>query len=195
MKFALLDRLRAWLPILLPLCILGGTYWLNQQIKPEAAKVNSVIRHDVDFVIDNVTATTLNPQGQPRFTLAASKMWHYPDENSSYLLTPLFTSLNPDGSKVVTTAQSGKILNNGDEVFLYDNVKVVQSDITSNGESILTTDYLHILPKLNRADSNQAVTLSNPATVIHAIGMQMDLSTRITQFMSNVKAVHAPIPH
>jgi lipopolysaccharide export system protein LptC len=195
MKFAFLDRLRAWVPILIPLLLLGATYWLNQQITPEASKANAPLRHDVDFVIENVTATTLNEQGQPRFTLAASKMWHYPDDNATYLQAPLFTSLNPDGSKVVATAQTGKVLNNGDEVFLYDDVKVVQANLVTQSENILTTDFLHLRPKLNQADSNQAVTLSNPTTVIHAIGMNMDLTTRITQFLAHVKAVHAPIVH
>ncbi|MFM2396867.1 MAG: hypothetical protein RLZZ144_117 [Pseudomonadota bacterium] len=193
MKVAFLDRLRAWLPILIPLLLLGATYWLNQQITPEANKAAAPIRHDVDFVIENVTATNLNSQGQPRFNLAASKMWHYPDDNATYLQTPLLTSLNPDGSKVVTTAETGKTLNNGEEVFLYNNVKVVQTNLTTHSETILTTDYLHLLPKLNQADSNQAVTLSTPTTVVHAIGMNIDLTTRITQFLSNVKAVHAPI--
>lgn len=193
MKFAFLERLRAWLPILLPLLILGATYWLNQQIKPETSEITSTMRHDVDYVIENVTAITLNPQGQPRFTLAAGKMWHYPDDNTTYLQHPVFTSLNPDGSKVATTAQTGKIIKDGDEVFLYNSVKVVQSEPSFRHENILLTEYLHLLPKQNKADTDQAVILNSPTNTIQAIGMNMDLATRVTHFLSNVKAVHVPV--
>jgi lipopolysaccharide export system protein LptC len=148
----------------------------------------------VDFVIDNVSAITLNAQGQPRLTMAASKMWHFPDENSTYLQNPLLTSLNPDGSKVVTTAQRGKVLNNGEEVLLYDDVKVIRSDAPNINTSTLSTNFLHVLPKLEKADTNQAVSIvMNNSNTITGIGMEMDLKTRLTKLLSNVKAVHEQI--
>lgn len=72
----LIDRLRAWLtglPQLLLLLMLAATYWLNQQVQPLPLTPDSSKRHEPDFIVSEVVATTLNEQGKPRFVMAAKK--------------------------------------------------------------------------------------------------------------------------
>lgn len=193
MKFAFSERLRAWLPLFIPLLFLAATYWLNQQVMPTAHKADASSRHDIDFSIDNVTATTLNEAGQPRSVLSASKMWHFPDDQISHLENPLLTTTNIDGSKVITTALNGIIINNGDEVVLDNTVKIVRANAQMQTVMTLQTEHLQVFPKLETAQTQSAVILTTAQDNIQATGMETNFKTRITKLLANVKAVHAPV--
>ena len=68
----LIEQARTWLPLLPLLLLLAATYWLNQQVQP-LPQISSQQRHDVDFVVDDLSAATLNELGQPRYILSAKK--------------------------------------------------------------------------------------------------------------------------
>jgi len=76
MTFA--SRARYWLPVLPLLALLGGTYWLDLQAQPDPEKADNKERGDPDAIMENFSAVQLNKQGQPRFTIAAGRMQHYP---------------------------------------------------------------------------------------------------------------------
>ena len=97
-----IEKARSWLPLLPLLLLLAATYWLNQQVQP-LAQTQSQLRHDVDYVVDNFSAVTLNVQGQPRFMLTAQKLWHYPDDDTTHLQKPNLTSLYADRPPTVTS--------------------------------------------------------------------------------------------
>ena len=101
------SRVRYWLPLLPLLGLLGATYWLNQQVQPEPAKPDSSKRHDPDAIMENFSATKLNEQGVPRFIMAAKKMLHYPDDDSTTLEVPHLTMLSAEHPAIHATARHG----------------------------------------------------------------------------------------
>lgn len=193
MKLPLIERARAWLPLLLPLLLLGGSYWLSQQVSAPDATPDAKKRHDVDYVVEKFSATTLDETGKPRYTLSADRIWHYPDDHSTHLQAPKLLSHDKDGSSTLTSAQTGKLANNGDEILLYDTVKMVHSKPAQGGETVFQSDFLHVFPKQDRAGTDQAVTLTTPHGVIRAVGMELDTRTHLVKLLSNVRATHDPI--
>jgi lipopolysaccharide export system protein LptC len=189
-----IDKARAWLPLLPLLLLLMATYWLNQQVQP-LAQMQSQQRHDVDYVVDNFSATTLNLLGQPRFTLTAQKLWHYPDDDSTHLQMPFITSLYADRPPTLTSAQTGMLSSKGDDVFLYDEVRVSRPASAGFTEQHFATDYLHVIPDRDWAESDQAVVMTNQYNVIRAVGMELDNKARTVKLLSRVRATHEPIPH
>lgn len=189
---SLLEKTRAWLPLLPLLLLLAATYWLNQQVQP-LAQTQSQQRHDIDYVIDNFSATTLNLQGQPRFTLAAERLWHYPDDDTTHLQMPQLTSLYPDRPPTRTTAQTGKISSKGDDVFLYDEVRMVRPASDGISEQRFATDYLHVVPDRDWAETDQSVVMTDPRNTLRAVGMELDNKARIIKMLSRVRATHEPI--
>lgn len=187
-----IDSARAWLPLLPLLLLLLGTYWLSQQVQP-LPQVQSQLRHDVDYVIDNLSAITLNEQGQPRFTLAAEKLWHYPDDDTTHLQMPRLTNLYTDHPPTLTSAQTGMLSSKGDEVFLYDEVRVVRPASEAGGEQRFATDYLHVVPDRDWAETDQAVVVSSQYNIIRAVGMELDNKARTVKLLSRVRALHEPI--
>ncbi len=188
----LVEKARAWLPLLPLLLLLAATYWLNQQVQP-LSQVQSQQRHDIDYVINNFSATTLNLQGQPRFTLVAERLWHYPDDDTTHLQMPQLTSLYPDRPSTHTTAQTGKISSKGDDVFLYDEVRMVRPASDGISEQRFATDYLHVVPDRDWAETDQSVVMTDPHNTLRAVGMELDNKARIVKMLSRVRATHEPI--
>lgn len=186
------EKTRAWLPLLPLLMLLLATYWLNQQVQP-LPQTQSQQRHDVDFVIDNFSAITLNEQGQPRFTLAAEKIWHYPDDDTTHLQMPQLASLYANRPPVHTSAQTGMISSKGDEVFLYDEVRVLRPASGDIGEQLFATDYLHVVPDRDWAETDQSVVMTSQHNIIRAVGMELDNKARTVRLLSRVRAHHDPV--
>lgn len=189
---SLIEKARAWLPLLPLLLLLAATYWLNQQVQP-LSQTQSQQRHDIDYVINNFSATTLNLQGQPRFTLAAERLWHYPDDDTTHLQMPQLTSLYPDRPPTRTTAQTGKISSKGDDVFLYDEVRMARPASDGVSEQRFATDYLHVVPDRDWAETDQSVVMTDPHNTLRAVGMELDNKMRTIKMLSRVRATHEPI--
>lgn len=188
-----LTRARYWLPVLPLLALLGATYWLNQQVQPQAAKPDSSTRHDPDTIMENFSAVKLNVLGVPRFIMAAKKMLHYPDDDSTALEIPRLTSLSPDGHPPIhLIAQRGNLSSRGDEVFLYDSVEVLREATARQSELRLQTEYLHIVPDQDIADTDYPVTIVDAYDTVHAIGLEMDNRARTLKLLSQVRSEHVP---
>lgn len=193
MKLAPADRLRAWLPLVFPVLLLATTYWLNQQVQPLEIRPDAKKRHDVDFVVENIKITTLDERGNPRFTLSAEKMSHFPDDDTTHLHAPRFVSSRTDGSQITASAQTGKIAPRGDDIELYDGVNVVRSNPAQQTEATFSTEYLYVQPKLDKARTDQAIRLTTANATLTAVGMEMDFQSHHSQFLSHVRAQYEPL--
>jgi lipopolysaccharide export system protein LptC len=189
MNFA--SRIRHWLPLLPLLALLAATYWLNQQVLPASTQPEKK-RHDPDAIMENFSATNLNMQGQPDFILAAKKLLHYPDDDSTTVDEPRITMLSPGQPKIHATAEHGTVSSKGDEVFLRDNVNVLREASAQQGQMTLQTQYLHILPYQDLADTDRAVTIVDTHSIVHATGMEMNNKTRTLKLLSQVKSEYVP---
>jgi len=189
----MIERLRSWLPILPLLLLLGGTYWLNLQVQSPTSEAGKNSRHDPDYVIDNFTATSLDEKGKIRFVMSAKKMQHYPDDDTTHLEAPNLASFTAEYPPVRMTSQTGELSHKGDEIFLRDEVTIVRPAFAKQSELTFKTNYLHVLPNKNTADSNQPVTLLDARTKLNAVGMELDYKTHIVKFLSQVKTVYEPV--
>jgi lipopolysaccharide export system protein LptC len=190
MTFA--HRARYWLPLMPLFALLGATYWLNQQVLPEPAKPDSSKRHDPDAIVENFSATKLNEQGVPSFIMAATKMLHYPDDDSTTLESPRITMLSAGQPAIHASAKRGTISSKGEEVFLHDDVEVLRETSAQRDQLTLQTEYLHIIPDQDLANTDRAVTIVDAHNIVHATGMEMDNKTRTLKLLSQVRSEHVP---
>jgi lipopolysaccharide export system protein LptC len=186
------SRARYWLPLVPLIGLLGVTYWLNQQVQPEPATPDSSKRHDPDAIVEDFSATKLNEQGVPSFIMAAKKMLHYPDDDSTTLEEPRITMLSPGQPAIHAVAKNATISSKGDEVILHDDVEVLREASERQDSFKLQTEYLRIVPDQNLADSDRAVTLIDAHNIIHATGMELDNKTRTLKLLSRVISDHVP---
>lgn len=186
------SRARYWLPLLPLLGLLGVTYWLNLQVKPESARPDSSKRHDPDAIMDNFSATKLNERGVPRFIMTAKKMRHYPDDDSTTLEVPRLTTLSADRPAIHLIAKRGVVSSKGDEIFLYDDVEVLREANARQDELTLQTEYLHVIPDKDMVSTDRAVILADAHNTVHAIGLKMDNKARTLELLSQVRSEHVP---
>jgi lipopolysaccharide export system protein LptC len=190
-----LQRLREWSPLLPLLLLLAGTYWLNQQVQPLAPKPDGSKRHDPDFIVSKLAATTFNERGAPRYFMSAQKMVHYPDDDSTHLDEPRMSSLYQDQPPVYTSARIGEISSKGDEVFLRDGVKLVRAATATQSEMSFSTDYLHIVPERDLSDTDRPVILTDAHNTIQAVGMRFDSKARVVKLLAQVNSQHEIAKH
>lgn len=188
----LASRARYWLPLLPLLGLLGVTYWLDQQVRPEPAKAAALQRHEPDAVMENFSAIKMDEQGLPRFIMAAGKMQHYLDDDSTTLDAPRLTSLSAERPAIHVVARRGVVSGSGDEIFLRDDVEVLREADAGRGELTLQTDYLRVVPERDRADTDHAVAIFDGRNTIHAVGLEMDNRARTMKLLSQVRSVHEP---
>jgi lipopolysaccharide export system protein LptC len=189
---SLLEKTRAWLPVLPLLLLVLATWWLDQQVQPLPQK-QSQQRHDLDYAIDRFSAVTLDQQGLPRHLLSAERLWHYPDDDTTHLQMPQFTSMAADRPPMRTSAQTGMLTSKGDDIYLYDEVRIVRPLGGGLGEQRFATDYLHLVPDRDWADTDQSVVVSSPHSTLRAVGMELDNQARTVKLLSRVRANHEPI--
>lgn len=187
------DRLISWIPLLPLLLLLAATHWLNQQVKPLGPASDSNLRHDPDYIINNFTATSLDKQGKVHFTMSAQKMWHYPDDDSTHLESPQLFSMFADRPPMRTSALRGTISSKGDEVFLYDDVLIVTPAYGTHSTRTFSTDYLHVVPDKDIADSDHLVTMSDAKSTMQAVGMVLNNKARTVELLSRVKSTYEPV--
>ena len=185
-------RARYWLPLLPLFGLLIATYWLSQQVLPDAARDDGSKRHDPDAIVENFSATRLNEQGVPNFVMAATKMQHYPDDDSTTLDAPRLTLISPGQPAMHASARQGTISSKGEEIFLHDNVEVLRDANARQDSLTLQTDYLHIIPDQDLADTDHAVTIIDARNNVHGTGMEMNNKTRILKLLSHVRSEYVP---
>jgi lipopolysaccharide export system protein LptC len=185
-------RFRYWLPLLPLLGLLGATYWLNQQVQPEQAKLDGDKRHDPDAIVENFSATRLDEQGAPNFIMAANKMLHYPDDDSTALEEPRITILSDKHPTIRAIAKHGIISSQGDDIYLHDDVEVLRAASARQDELTLHTSYLHITPAQNLTDTDRAIVIFDAHNTVHAIGMEMNSESRTLKLLSQVRSEYVP---
>ena len=189
----LASRIRYWLPLLPLLGLLGITYWLNLQVMPEPAKPDNGKLHDPDAIMENFSAIKLNEQGMPRFIMAAKKMLHYPDDDSTTLELPRLTMLSAEHPTIHTIAKRGIVSSRGDEIFLHGDVEVLREASGQQSQLTLQTEYLRIVPDRDLANTDRAVTIVDARSTTHATGLEMDNKARTLKLFSKVTSEHAPV--
>ncbi|TXT25186.1 MAG: hypothetical protein FD134_1163 [Gallionellaceae bacterium] len=187
-----LQKLREWSSLLPLLLLLAAAYWLNLQVQPLSAKLDSAKRHAPDFIVSSFTATTLDEHGAPRFIMTARKMTHYPDNDSTHLEDPQLASFFPARPTIYTSSKRGEVSSKGEEVFLHDEVKLVRAGSETQSAMAFSTAYLHVIPEREQADTDQPVIMTDAHNVVHAVGMQLDNKARTIKLLAQVRSQHEP---
>jgi lipopolysaccharide export system protein LptC len=188
------DRISAWFPLVLLGLLAAVSFWLNQQVQPPGRSQGGNQRHDPDYVVEDISASRYGEDGRRRYTLSAARVTHYPDDDTTHLEAPRLTQFSRPGAPVTVTARTALVSSNGENVYLHDDVKVVRAPYGKRSRLTLETNYLHVIPDRDFAQTDQPVTIYDADTVINAIGLEFNNATRVLKFMSNVRGSYANPP-
>lgn len=187
MNATLADRLVRWYPVLLLALLAGLTAWLDQRVKPLPPSRDGTARHDPDMIVENFVAVKLYPDGTRRHALSGRRMVHYPDDDSTQVEAPEFFHYAPPAEPVHATAQRAVLSRNGENVYFTGKVRISRAAFADTPPLFLATEFLHIIPDLDLARTDKAVTLTRGTLRAEAVGMEFNNRARTLKLLSNVK--------
>ncbi|HSD60814.1 MAG TPA: LPS export ABC transporter periplasmic protein LptC [Burkholderiales bacterium] len=188
----MIRRYTHWYPIGLLLLLAALTGWLERTVELAASGTQKRELTGPDFRVENFSAMQSGPDGLPRYALAASKMLHYPDDDSSHLANPNFTRMQAGQPPLYARADRGVVSSDGEHVYLMDNVRVVRANPGPRGPMTLATSSLHIQPEKDLAETSAKVTITDANTTVTAVGLELNAQTRVLKLQSEVKGSYVP---
>ena len=184
------DRLGAWFPLLLLAAIAALTFWLDRVVQPQPVARDRPLRHDPDYIIDGLSAVSMDAKGRTKHTLFAQKMTHYPDDDTTLLVSPKFVTNTEAYSTVTVTARDAVVSADGENIYFNNDVRVVRAPYAGQSELVLETNYLHLIPDDNIATTDQPVRISDANGVVTASGLELNSETRILNLRGRVKGIY-----
>ncbi len=158
-------------PLLLMLALAMLSLWLEHAVLDEA-RAPVPRRHNPDYIVENFSVATYNREGATESTLAAAKMIHFPDDDSTELLAPHLVQTKAGQPRMTITVGRGALSQNGEEVFLYDNVVLVRDAAEGVPEARMMTDFLHLVRARSLVRTDRDVAISEAGRVLSGRGME-----------------------
>lgn len=186
------ERLTAWIPLALVGLLAALTLWLDRAVQSSARDPTGASRHDPDYIVDNLSAARMNEAGMAKYTLSAAKMVHYPDDDTTLLTAPRFVSYGSAKAPVTITASEAAVSSKGDHVYFQDDVRVTRAAYGEQGELVMRTAFLHVIPDHHLARTDRKVTITDAATTVTAVGLELNSETRVLKLLSDVRGTYDP---
>lgn len=186
------DRLTATVPLILVALLAALTFWLERMVHSAPRPTGGVTRHEPDYIVEQLSAVSMNEKGTASYTLSAARMMHYPDDDTTVLASPKFVSYGTAKSPVTITASEAVVSANGQHVYFQDHVRVTRAAYGTLSELLVRTDFMHVIPDQNIARTDRAVTISDAATTVTAVGFDLNNDTRIMKLHSKVRGTYDP---
>jgi lipopolysaccharide export system protein LptC len=186
------DRLTATLPFLLLAALAALTFWLDLIVQPVARAPEVAPRHDPDYIVDNLSAVRTDETGRAAYTLAASRMVHYSDDDTTLLTQPRLVSYKSARAPLTITSREATVSGDGDNVYFRDDVVVTRAASGEQSQMVMRTSFLHVIPDESIARTDRPVTITDAATVVDAVGLELNSETRILKLLSRVRGTYDP---
>lgn len=164
-------------PLVLLLVLALLTFWLERTVREEPVPA-AQRSHDPDYVVERFTITNFSGAGAAESALAATKMMHYPDDDTTELLAPRVLQSRPQQPRLALSADRGTLSRDGEEVFLYDNVLLVREAVPGSAESRMQTSFLHVVRARALVRTDREVRITEGGRTIVGRGMEYDNASR-----------------
>jgi lipopolysaccharide export system protein LptC len=179
-------------PLLLMLALALLTFWLEQAVREEEGVHPALRRHDPDYVVENLKLVRFDAQGAIESTLVAAKMIHYPDDDSTDLVAPRVLQTRPNEPRMTVSADRGTLSQDGEEVFLYDNVLLVREKGAEVPESRMRTSFLHVVRARSLVRTDREVVIVEADRFLSGRGMEYHNDSRQLFLRERVRARFDP---
>ena len=175
------------------LTIIGLVYWsynsklqINRQVKqPE-------IQEDADYYLVDSTVFQYNEAGLLEYKLISNAVTHYPHNDTTLLKMPELLNYSNRQKPTVTNALNGKILPGNEDIELWDEVVMIQTDTLDGSEVRMDTDFLTIYSEQNLAVTDRPVLITNDTGHTRAVGMEAFYKDSLVKLKSRVRGFHEP---
>lgn len=169
--------------LVLALILTGWSIYLTYDKK--ATSMNAA--GNPDAFMEDVAATVIDSEGSPVLKITASKMVHYAQNDSTDIVNPWVTLYRKTLQPWQLMAKHAKSLQGTKQIILWDNVTVNHPGDEQNQKTTLHTPTLIVYPSQQIAMTQDPVIITQPNTIIHAVGLSANLATGAVKLLSEAK--------
>jgi lipopolysaccharide export system protein LptC len=173
-------------PLVLMLVLALLSFWLERTAR-EAPVLPVERAHDPDYSAEQFSITDYGRAGAPESTLAAARMAHYPDDDSTELVAPRLTEAKPEQPRLRLSADRATLSRDGAEVFLYDNVLLVREAAADSPETRMQTSFLHVVRGRSLVRTDREVRITGQGRSLVGRGMEYDNASRQLSLNAQVR--------
>jgi lipopolysaccharide export system protein LptC len=178
-------------PLMLMLSLALLSFWLERAVREEATHA-PLRRHDPDYIVENFRVVNYDQRGVVESSLTARKMVHYPDDDSTELSLPRLVETKRDKPRTEVSAMRGALSQDGEEVFLYDNV-VLQREATESLSAMrIETSVLHYVRNRSMLRTDREVRITEERQMISGRGLEYDLDAERLALRERVRGRFEP---
>ncbi|MEM9243931.1 MAG: LPS export ABC transporter periplasmic protein LptC [Pseudomonadota bacterium] len=181
--------IRSLFTVLLAILLLGSVLLVFMERKNHATNPLSNVAEE--FMI-GTQVKSFDKQGNLKGTISSPQIQHYNANNKMLATTPHITSPAKSGPDWQITAQHGETLKGNQITRLWGDVKIFQPPGKNSNNIKLLTSELTYYSQQNIAKTDQPVTIIQPGTVIHGIGMIANMNTNVIQLLKQTSEKHDP---
>lgn len=156
-------------PLLLVAFLAGMSYWLELATRAPAGANDGKSRHDPDYIVKQFEVRRYDAQGKLQHTVVADQMRHYPDDDSTTVISPRITYHRVPPTTL--SAREAQVSSKGEHVALFDDIRVTRGGLNGKPDTVLTTTRLDVWPDDEIAKSNVPVTIAQGQTNIQGSGL------------------------
>ncbi len=166
---------------LFPIVVIGllaaGTFWLNEATQ-SGARNDGRQRHDPDYVVDHFNVRRFDDTGSLQHFLVGEKMLHFPDDDSTEVISPKLTYFRSPPVRV--SATRAWLDKDGKHVKLDGDVHVIRDGVNGDPPTEMTTSVLFAVPDDSFAHTDAPVVITQGQSVMHGTGMETNDKTQIS---------------
>jgi len=127
-----------------------------------------------DYIVTDAILRKIDQTGRLKYTLSATDIRHYPDDESTDMLKPTLVHFQARKPPVTMSAERGHISKDGEKVDLYENVRIRRSASAQYEELTAFTTELTVLPDVEKAVTKSPVLITQGKSWVKGVGMQVD---------------------
>ncbi|MDO9450515.1 MAG: LPS export ABC transporter periplasmic protein LptC [Rugosibacter sp.] len=171
------DRSSMIVPLVLMMLLVGITYWISHIMQEDAT--SQLLRHDPDYIISHFNVRRFDANGMLQHTLIAEKMTHYPDDDTTLVISPHLTNHRPPQTEIF--AQQALVSKDSKEIDFINDVRVVRQGINAQTLStVMETRLLKVFPDDETGYTLTPVTITQGKSIIKGSRLELDNKSGIS---------------
>lgn len=168
----------AFFPLAILLALSGLTFWLRHAIELPDERKDGKHRHDPDYIIEQPQLRKLDNTGRLQYTLFATEIRHFPDDDTTSLNKPQLVFLHPKKPSVTMSSEYALISQDGKQVDFYQDVKIQRAATPSQELMLATMPDLTIRPDDEKGFTKSPVLITQGKSWLTGVGMQVNNNTQ-----------------
>lgn len=168
------------------------SFWLDRTISAGVPEPDGKSRHDPDAIAENFSVLQFDENGRVKYRLVAPYLEHFPDDSSSELKNPTLTSYRPDAPPTTLTSRNARVANDGETVYLWDDVTAVRDATSERPAMVARMPDLTVQHDTGVAHTDSPVEVTQGASWMKGVGMHLDNDTSTLVLQSRVTGLIHP---